>query len=252
MAGLVAAAEATERGARVVVQEKGNRPGGSMLLSSGVVWRHRQLEDFRRECPGGAPELQRLVHERLDGDLAWLEGLGARVVARSTGNRADGRSTVRHPLVDRGACEARARAPARRATATSFPKARPWCSRPAASRPTATSCVTGSRPRPTASSSAPRHGAPATGSRSVAPREPPRRRGWPSSTGATCRRRRRGSTRPSSSRWRSCTPTTPSSRAAARGTSPGPGPRSTSSSGRLAGRVPGRRTASLLHGSRSG
>ena len=57
-----------------------------MLLSSGVIWRHRALSDFLRECPGGAPELQRLVHERLDDDLAWLEGLGARVVERSTGN----------------------------------------------------------------------------------------------------------------------------------------------------------------------
>ena len=86
MAGLVAAAEAASRGARVVVHEKGDRAGGSMLLSSGVVWRHRRLEDFRRECPGGTPELQQLVHERLDGDVAWLEGLGARVLARSTGN----------------------------------------------------------------------------------------------------------------------------------------------------------------------
>ena len=86
MAGLVAAAEATERGARVVVHEKGDRPGGSMLLSSGVVWRHRELGDFVRECPGGDPALQRLVHERLDADLAWLESLGARVVERSTGN----------------------------------------------------------------------------------------------------------------------------------------------------------------------
>ena len=86
MAGLVAAAEAASRGARVVVHEKGDRPGGSMLLSSGVVWRHRRLEDFRRECAGGTPELQRLVHERLDDDLVWLEGLGARVVGRSTGN----------------------------------------------------------------------------------------------------------------------------------------------------------------------
>ena len=86
MAGLVAAAEATSRGARVVVHEKGDRPGGSMLLSSGVVWRHRELEDFLRECPGGDPELQRLVHTRLDADLAWLESLGADVVARETGN----------------------------------------------------------------------------------------------------------------------------------------------------------------------
>jgi succinate dehydrogenase/fumarate reductase flavoprotein subunit len=86
MAGLVAAAEATSRGARVVVHEKGHRPGGSMLLSSGVIWRHRALSDFLRECPGGVPELQRLVHERLDDDLAWLESLGARAVERSTGN----------------------------------------------------------------------------------------------------------------------------------------------------------------------
>ena len=86
LAGLVTAAEATDRGARVVVHEKGDRAGGSMLLSSGVIWRHRELDDFLRECPGGNVELQRLVHERLDGDLAWLEQRGARVVERSTGN----------------------------------------------------------------------------------------------------------------------------------------------------------------------
>ena len=86
MAGLVAAVEAAARGARVVVHEKGDRPGGSMLLSSGVIWRHRELDDFLRECPGGDPVLQRLVHERLDGDLRWLEELGAQVVERSTGN----------------------------------------------------------------------------------------------------------------------------------------------------------------------
>ena len=86
MAGLVAAAEATSRGADVVVHEKGDRPGGSMLLSSGVVWRHSGLDDFLRECPGGDVTLQRLVHERLDDDLAWLEALGAAVVERTTGN----------------------------------------------------------------------------------------------------------------------------------------------------------------------
>ena len=68
--------------------EKLERPGGSMRLSSGVVWRHRELDDFRRECPGGDPVLQALVHERLDDDLVWLESLGARVVARETGNPA--------------------------------------------------------------------------------------------------------------------------------------------------------------------
>jgi hypothetical protein len=86
MAGLVAAAEARSLGAGVLLLEKGDRAGGSMLLSSGVVWRHRSFEAFRDECPDGDPELQRIVHERLDGDLEWLESLGAPVVERGTGN----------------------------------------------------------------------------------------------------------------------------------------------------------------------
>jgi len=86
MAGLVAAAEAVSLGAEVVVHEKGDRPGGSFRLSSGVVWRYRELADFRAECPAGDAELQQLVHERLDDDLLWLEGLGAPVVERTTGN----------------------------------------------------------------------------------------------------------------------------------------------------------------------
>lgn len=86
MAGLVAAARARELGADVLVLEKGDRPGGSMLLSSGVVWRYREWERFRSECPAGDPELQRLVWESLDDALGWLESLGAPVVARETGN----------------------------------------------------------------------------------------------------------------------------------------------------------------------
>lgn len=86
MAGLCAAARARELGATPVVYEKGDRPGGSMLLSSCVVWRYRTWEDFRAECPSGDPDLQRQVFERLDEGLAWLERLGAGVVARDTGN----------------------------------------------------------------------------------------------------------------------------------------------------------------------
>jgi succinate dehydrogenase/fumarate reductase flavoprotein subunit len=86
MAGLSAAARARELGAEPVVFEKGDRAGGSMLLSSGVVWRYRTLEGFRVECPQGDPALQRPIVERLDAGIAWLESLGARVVARATGN----------------------------------------------------------------------------------------------------------------------------------------------------------------------
>jgi fumarate reductase flavoprotein subunit len=68
------------------VLEKGPRPGGSMLLSSGVVWRYRSFEEFRRQCPAGDERLQRLVFDRLDEGLEWLESLGAPVLERGTGN----------------------------------------------------------------------------------------------------------------------------------------------------------------------
>ncbi len=86
MAGLVCAARARQLGLRPTLIEKGTRPGGSMLLSSCVVWRHREWEDFRAECPGGDRDLQRLIWERLDDALTWLESLGAQPVWQETGN----------------------------------------------------------------------------------------------------------------------------------------------------------------------
>jgi fumarate reductase flavoprotein subunit len=86
MAGLVAAARLRELGHEPRVLEKGTRPGGSMLLSSCVVWRHREWERFRTECPGGDERLQRLIWERLDDALGWLESLRAEAVWRDTEN----------------------------------------------------------------------------------------------------------------------------------------------------------------------
>jgi succinate dehydrogenase/fumarate reductase flavoprotein subunit len=86
MAGLCAAARARELGAAPVVFEKGSRPGGSMLLSSCVIWRFRTWAQFREECATGDERLQRVVWERLDDGVAWLESLGAPVVAHETGN----------------------------------------------------------------------------------------------------------------------------------------------------------------------
>jgi succinate dehydrogenase/fumarate reductase flavoprotein subunit len=88
MSGLVAAARLRELGHEVVVHEKGTRLGGSMLLSSCVVWRHESWEQFRLECPDGDERLQRLVWERLDDALAWLCSLDAPVVWEETGNPA--------------------------------------------------------------------------------------------------------------------------------------------------------------------
>jgi fumarate reductase flavoprotein subunit len=100
MAGLVAAARLQQLGRQVTVREKGTRPGGSMLLSSGVIWRHRTLEDFHAECPGGDARLQALIVDQLDDRLEWLETLGAPVVARETGNpRTVGRRLPPRDLV---------------------------------------------------------------------------------------------------------------------------------------------------------
>jgi fumarate reductase flavoprotein subunit len=86
MAGLVAAARLRELGVHAVVHEKGSRPGGSMLLSSCVIWRHREWSDFRSECPDGDPSLQRLVWSRLDDALRWLGEQGATPTSIDTGN----------------------------------------------------------------------------------------------------------------------------------------------------------------------
>src|SRR5215210_3269051 len=86
MAGLAAAAEARRLGAEPLVLEKLQRPGGSMRLSSGVIWRHREFDVFRSECPDGNERLQRLLFDRLDADIGWLRSLGAPVVEHETGN----------------------------------------------------------------------------------------------------------------------------------------------------------------------
>jgi fumarate reductase flavoprotein subunit len=86
MAGLVASVRARELGLRPIVNEASARPGGSLALSSGVVWRHRSFEAFRAECPTGGEALQRAIVERLDDALEWLRSLGATVLADTTGN----------------------------------------------------------------------------------------------------------------------------------------------------------------------
>jgi FAD binding domain len=95
MAGLVCAARARELGLQPRVLEKGTRAGGSMLISSCVIWRHVDFADFRAECPDGDESLQRLIWERLDDALEWLVSRGAEPVwadtenPRTTGKRFD-------------------------------------------------------------------------------------------------------------------------------------------------------------------
>jgi len=72
-----------------------------MLLSSGVIWRHRSFEAFREDCPGGDPVLQRLIVERLDDALDWLERTAVPTTQRETGNpRTIGRRFDPRQLTD--------------------------------------------------------------------------------------------------------------------------------------------------------
>ena len=86
LAGLTAALRATELGAQAILLEKGDRPGGSFVYSSGYVWSYRDLPTFRREAPGGDATLQRLIFERLGPGLNWLESAAGAPLARETGN----------------------------------------------------------------------------------------------------------------------------------------------------------------------
>lgn len=86
MAGLVAAARAHELGAEPAVYEKGSRAGGSMLLSSGFIWRYRTVGLHLEQCPGADERLAATIVERFDDALDWLESLGVKLLTRETGN----------------------------------------------------------------------------------------------------------------------------------------------------------------------
>ncbi len=87
LAGLTASLRATELGAdEVILLEKGDRPGGSFLYSSGYIWSYRDMQTFRREAPGGDSSLQRLVFEQLESSIRWLEERSVPALTHETGN----------------------------------------------------------------------------------------------------------------------------------------------------------------------
>ena len=80
MAGLVAAVQVLELGARVVLLEKGGAPGGTLAMSGGGLWTAKTHEGLRRLVPQGDYELGRVLVEDFPGGVQWLQDLGAPIV----------------------------------------------------------------------------------------------------------------------------------------------------------------------------
>jgi succinate dehydrogenase/fumarate reductase flavoprotein subunit len=76
MAGLAAAARATELGAHVVVIEAADAVGGSAAISGGYLWTASDLDGFRGEEPDGDPALARLITDRFLPDVDWIRSRG--------------------------------------------------------------------------------------------------------------------------------------------------------------------------------
>ena len=77
MAGLVTAVQAAELGARVMVVEKGEAPGGTLAMSGGTLWCATTPEGHRRLAPMGDPKLGGTLVQGFGDGVAWLKKLGA-------------------------------------------------------------------------------------------------------------------------------------------------------------------------------
>lgn len=75
MAGLCAGARAAEKGARVVVVEKGDNAGGSAALSGGVFWT-AQSDRKANHHVRARPELTSIVAEGYGEAVRWMRGRG--------------------------------------------------------------------------------------------------------------------------------------------------------------------------------
>jgi succinate dehydrogenase/fumarate reductase flavoprotein subunit len=78
LAGFSAAIRAREAGAEVILYEKGAAPGGSTLLSGGLIWTFAELDELTAAIPDGNPVLQQVVFDQIAAARRWLGGLGVR------------------------------------------------------------------------------------------------------------------------------------------------------------------------------
>jgi succinate dehydrogenase/fumarate reductase flavoprotein subunit len=76
MAGLCAAVSALEAGARTLVLDVAQAPGGSMRWSGGTIWTAPSMDVMERWVPGGSRVRQRQLVDGIAPGLAWLASYG--------------------------------------------------------------------------------------------------------------------------------------------------------------------------------
>lgn len=96
MAGISAATQAAEDGARVLVCEVSDHLGGTAVLSTGNVWTVETPEAFMAADPDGDVALWQAVRDDLYSSLVWLADLGVPVGER---HRASSSSTYDPPPI---------------------------------------------------------------------------------------------------------------------------------------------------------
>jgi len=84
MGGLCAAISALEKGANVLVLEKGTRFGGSMWLSNGLIWTFANQAQVRKDIPDGDQALQDFLVDGLTDSLVWLVSQGVELEPEQT------------------------------------------------------------------------------------------------------------------------------------------------------------------------
>jgi succinate dehydrogenase/fumarate reductase flavoprotein subunit len=90
VAGTAAAAEAARLGASVILVEKGERLGGSGVLSAGILWTAPDRETLGRVCPHGDPELGGALVDGFDPAVERVRAEGVEVSERWSGQMGFG------------------------------------------------------------------------------------------------------------------------------------------------------------------
>ncbi len=79
MAGLTAAARAASLGANVVAVEVASSPGGSAVLSGGIIWAPISVDDYCAMDTKADPSLVAIVVDGLEPGIEWMKSIGVEV-----------------------------------------------------------------------------------------------------------------------------------------------------------------------------